>query len=157
MPIIQGNLSERFQNTVVRAFKGLLIQNRYAVDAGNCVYKSEDGCLKCVVGQLITDENYTKELENSTIQEDIVKKAVENSIGYGLTPNETSVLHLFQTVHDSGNNTPLEFGSSMYEQLKEKIPKAIEHYYTNTGKANGLLLKLLDKANQEFIDEAHNS
>ena len=45
----------------------LLAQGKPALKGEDCVYRSKDG-LKCAIGCLIPDENYTPEMERKSIE-----------------------------------------------------------------------------------------
>ncbi len=71
----------------------LLKQNRKAT-AGNgssrCLFKTPDG-LKCAVGCLIKDENYTIQLED---------RGIKTLIDMGLVPDHEVLLISLQEIHD---------------------------------------------------------
>jgi hypothetical protein len=76
----------------------MLKQNQRAVDKDNrCMYKTEDG-LKCAVGCLINDTNYSTTLEHQSI------RSIEAALKLSGVPVESSrVLRLLedlQEVHD---------------------------------------------------------
>lgn len=93
----------------------LIKQGVQAVDEyGECIYRSEDG-LKCAVGCLITENNYSESFEHHLIQVkhpdttteetvSIVKalqKAVTASTGLTLTKIRLDYLDTLQRIHDS--------------------------------------------------------
>jgi hypothetical protein len=56
-----------YQQIFDRAWTHIVAQGKRAVnDEGSCLYRGENG-LRCAIGALITDEAYTKDIENLTV------------------------------------------------------------------------------------------
>lgn len=64
-----------------------------------CAYRANDGS-KCLVGCLIQDQYYSDELENQTVDTEIVAKAIESSLQTKLDNSDISLLERVQTIHD---------------------------------------------------------
>lgn len=83
----------------------LLTQNAKSIDGKddtnqNCMYRSYEG-LKCAVGCVITDAEYTPDIEGTSVIEEGVLGRVSRSLGFVLTEADEDLLRRLQIVHDS--------------------------------------------------------
>lgn len=98
-------MNELLQSLYDRVSAHLLAQNKKAEEKNvtgcmSCRYRTADG-LKCAVGCLISDSEYSEELEGAGIySDDDVVRAVENSLGRRLTHDAVLLLGGLQAVHD---------------------------------------------------------
>lgn len=90
----------------IKVREHLLKQNAKSMDKKGtaCMYRGEEGRM-CAVGCLITDENYTPEIEWTLVSSMLRTKngrlaaALEKS-GVPLTPLAIELMHELQSVHD---------------------------------------------------------
>mgnify|MGYP003655897592 CR=1 FL=1 len=112
-----------------KAITHVLTQGIQATDLnGVCQYKTakEGKVLRCAVGGLISDDNYTSSLENHSISSlsgemnayagDIVK-AVNQSLGITLNSKVILYLRHIQSAHDS----PVRQEDEFIDSFKDKI------------------------------------
>lgn len=78
----------------------LIQQNKPSEDSGMCAYRSNKG-LKCAVGCLITDENYSSVLEHKPARDKDVRNAVEKSTGMVWSDELSELLMNWQNYHDT--------------------------------------------------------
>lgn len=72
---------------------------------GMCAYRGSND-LKCGVGFLINDSNYSPKLEGKALTDDSVNDAVKDSIGW-MDNTLSALLDDIQSIHD--NESPLEW------------------------------------------------
>jgi len=99
---------ENMQLVFDKATKGIIGQGKKSKNAttGECMYRC--GNLRCAIGFLITDANYSDTLETKAFYEKEVVKAVEDSLGTSsFTDSEIAFLDRLQLIHDntSDNST----------------------------------------------------
>ena len=84
------------QKTFDASVAGLLAQGRYSMDSGgdSCAYRGV-GHVKCAAGHLISDEEYNRNLEGLSVDDQDVRGAV---IASGFCPDTASAL---QEIHDT--------------------------------------------------------
>ena len=82
-----------------RVAKHMLAQDKQSLNGSDCAYKSPEG-LKCAVGCLINDENYTEALENIPADQPQIRKAVSDSIGQPVGSQDAEWLTELQHIHD---------------------------------------------------------
>lgn len=106
-------------------------------DNGTCAYRGPDGC-KCAIGILISDEHYTRVLENVSANGSSVQDAIKNS-GYDLTGVHSGFLTALQQIHDL--NYPEIWKARLDEfaktwELKVKITDVAELFHKLWGEAH---------------------
>jgi len=85
------------QQTFDKVAHHLLEQGEQSRDGHySCVYREESG-LKCAVGCLITDEAYSSDLEDCSVDEENVKAALKKS---GIGMSNIIWLETAQKIHD---------------------------------------------------------
>lgn len=117
----------------------LLTQNRKSfTDADplrpvSCLYRhiTEEGMhLSCAVGCLIDDAHYSWELEGESMECDVVRSAVQKSIGRQLYSEECALLEALQTMHDT--EEPGDWPSSL-----KRIAREFRHILNDDESAKG--------------------
>ncbi len=83
-----------------RVTNHLLTQRQCSEGDGSCLYRGPNG-LKCAVGVLIEDEYYDPEMETNSPKNDLVRKALEKSLGEKMTLDNISLLTNLQDIHDN--------------------------------------------------------
>lgn len=76
----------------------LLKQGKRSTYNGVCQYRGSQG-LRCAVGWLITDDNYSSYLEGAIVGNPRVNTALEAS-GVFMNPSTRALLDRLQTIHD---------------------------------------------------------
>ncbi len=98
-------------DAVKKAIKLTYQQGEPSVANGDCTYRGGNG-LKCAVGHLISDSAYQDCLEEKTINNEDVQKAVfsslNNHLDYGHKELLTKLLRALQFAHDSSSELDLE-------------------------------------------------
>jgi hypothetical protein len=133
---------------------GVIAQGQQSLnrDKSSCMYRGEDGA-KCVVGHLITDENYYSSYEGGDISSSRVRAAVEGSIGE-LSTDAFNLLKDLQEIHDDGP----EHGF-IEEFIKGAIKVAESHGLNHNiviqqpKEVNMKTVKLTNSTNGEIIDK----
>lgn len=85
-------ISEKVRDHLTTQKKVSRVQN-------GCAYRGEGG-VKCAVGCLIDDENYSPDVEHRSVEHRPVREAVANSLGVKLTTGLVDMLGLWQQYHD---------------------------------------------------------
>ena len=85
-----------------RVAKHLLAQNEACVTLSvHCWYRHPSRVeLKCAIGCLISDEFYSEEIENKTVEEPSVKEALKKSLNQPITSEDIELLKDLQDLHD---------------------------------------------------------
>lgn len=65
-----------------------------------CLYRGPDG-MSCAVGCLITDDNYTPELEDRRVNNSLIIEALEQSLNVHLMQSDIAFLEELQYIHDN--------------------------------------------------------
>lgn len=88
--------------------KHLLKQGEQSLTRGECMYRGPRG-LKCAAGVLISDENYSRILENCMVDSTITPgdigaaRVVQALVDSGVDPAWIPLVKQLQSVHDAGN------------------------------------------------------
>lgn len=99
-------LSETIQKLAcdyVKVMAGIAKQGGGSINAnGACMYRSQNN-RKCHIGLLITDEEYSEEIEHDPIDggRSIARQALEASLGVEFTEEDNPILAEIQEIHDS--------------------------------------------------------
>ena len=114
-----------------KVYKHLLTQGRrsrlYDVEGGLCAYRSFDG-LKCAVGCLIEDANYSASMEESSVHAWAVKEVLIKQGVLPTNPTEaesiTTLLSKLQQIHDVRNPSNWKhFLVALAEEQKLSVPE----------------------------------
>ena len=103
-----------------QAIQAIIKQGEPSSSDGQCYYRvSKEGKeLKCVVGHLIKDEHYNKELEGKSVTASSVLLALEESLGVTLDSKEDiGYLTRIQSAHDTSSAFD-DFASSFIARIQ---------------------------------------
>lgn len=103
-------------NTVA---KHLLKQGKAALHGRSCRYRTDDG-LKCAVGVLIPDQNYTVEMEGLPV------RTISDKLPFSATHEDMALLVYLQSAHDTA------LKDSGIEAWKAKMRRIAADYKLNT-------------------------
>jgi hypothetical protein len=101
----------------------------FEMDRGTCVYRSEDGKLRCGVGCLIPDDLYRPEMEGASVG-DLMDEPMETELAAYLGVENVSLLSKVQLLHDDLAVTGEGFASDFRKgllALAEKEGVRISH------------------------------
>lgn len=117
----------QFINDVKQAINKLMKQGSPAVDFNlDCLYRTGEGN-KCLVGHMIKDEHYHRDLEEHDVTAGEVLRAVENSLGYPIKAEELDLILDLQKAHDNlAHFHGMEI--SWEEALEKSIEKKVSNY-----------------------------
>ena len=90
------NALEILETVTIALLKQGKVSKKYH---GLCAYRGDDG-LKCAIGHLIKDEDYSKEMEGHGVNNVLIRKALFNN---DINVNESNIQNLIvelQAIHD---------------------------------------------------------
>jgi hypothetical protein len=96
------------------AIEKLIEQGRPSVHRGTCLYRSPCGA-KCIVGHMISDEEYAPEMDNDIMAVDLVAKFPQLKLSQ---EGNVYILQELQSCHDSAASGSVE---RFVERFKEAI------------------------------------
>jgi len=141
-------LRKDFIDVLKEMITGLVKQGKPAMlPDGSCVYRTECGN-KCAIGQIITDEEYSKELENQVITDSKVKIAVQRSIGFDLDCEEIEILSRIQKAHDNLKNLEKPLFIVLIENLTDYSRGRNLSYW-----GGDIVVELIEKIGRKLEDE----
>jgi hypothetical protein len=101
-------------NILKQSIEATINQGERSVFLGFCQYRH--GELKCSIGHLITDEHYSRELEDCSLElGNKIHDALNKSLGYEVDAKEVSQLKKIQGAHDGAR------GSDFLVDFKNRI------------------------------------
>jgi hypothetical protein len=121
-----SNLSPKLAEAIEIAMTKMFEQGKKSVNdySERCAYRSDAGC--CIIGHMITDENYSNTMEGADVSHVGVQERIMKSLGieHGFTNYETTVLVRLQIAHDTYRK-PAD-GSSSPEDFRKHLRRKIE-------------------------------
>lgn len=123
-----------FINDIKQAIHNLRLQGMpsytrspLSINDISCQYRGPNNT-KCIVGQLINDEHYNRDLERSSCVAYPVTLAITESLGYKLTAPQFDLLANLQQIHDGAAlhhywNSPEYDWNATIQKMYECIPK----------------------------------
>lgn len=110
-----------YMRTIKEAILAVIAQGKHSVDVdGTCMYRGPDG-LKCVVGHMISDEEYSPELEGSSACSVEISNLVPGHTGYNLL--ELQHCHDSALDNDFVNSFKANLRKSEYAHILEEIER----------------------------------
>lgn len=107
--------------TIKEAILAVIAQGKRSVDVnGACMYRGPDG-LKCIVGHMISDEDYSPKLENRSACSVDISNLVQGHEGYDLL--ELQHCHDGALDNDFVNSFRANLRNSEYAHILEEIER----------------------------------
>ncbi len=119
-------MTEKFRSMVIHAVKSVIAQGEQSnlPNSDSCAYRGENG-KKCAVGHLISDAAYSAHLENKTINNEQVRKAISLSQEYPLSEGEANILAQIQCAHDYTDRYSMPFVKAFKFLLQKYLPAEV--------------------------------
>lgn len=117
-----------FKQAVLAAIKATYEQGTSGLqrpDKDVCAYRGYNGT-KCIIGQMIKDECYDESIENTNVSDEFVQDAIENSLEFKLSFEQTKLLVVLQECHDSVAYGQINLEEDFCDALEERIEHCIE-------------------------------